>query len=370
MHFTRARLSQNPSKAAEYLEKWKDDLGDGYYVFKNKIDAEVEKQEFENLITEAAVKYPGLFNSQEDWIKKQKGIDSVTKKRAINIVRSNEAEQKRRTNEYEAEQRQEFEDAFYKDIREGNYVGAIKKLQDVPDRFVDQKSKFLLEEALNSKMQSETTKDDEEVKDDWWQQIQLDPQNVDRVALIEDERILSRTKDWLLGELDTSAGGTPKDPFRLVEAKDVLKSLDSRLTNNMYDDEYNKNRIGWMEDRRAFLSWMQENPDKSPSEWYKERFKEDIKPSGGFWNDVFTAITGNVTQFDSISEVAKSRSPGAEFAKRNPEAQPKTIVRRGTIKSGPNAGKKIIEYSDGSREIEESQIKFIDEKARGIGEIP
>ena len=30
----------------------------------------------------------------------------------------------------------------------------------------------------------------------------------------------------------------------------------------------------------------------------------------------------------------------------------KTVVRTGTVKSGPNAGKRVIEYSDGTREFQ------------------
>jgi hypothetical protein len=41
----------------------------------------------------------------------------------------------------------------------------------------------------------------------------------------------------------------------------------------------------------------------------------------------------------------KETAPAAEEGK-------KTVVRTGTVKSGPNAGKRVIEYSDGTREFQ------------------
>jgi hypothetical protein len=40
----------------------------------------------------------------------------------------------------------------------------------------------------------------------------------------------------------------------------------------------------------------------------------------------------------------------AVSASEQPAAGGKTIVRQGTVNSGPNAGKRVIEYSDGTKE--------------------
>jgi hypothetical protein len=54
-------------------------------------------------------------------------------------------------------------------------------------------------------------------------------------------------------------------------------------------------------------------------------------------------------RFDDLKEKRKLTEEGKKEGDKAPEG--KTIARTGTITEGPNKGKKVIEYSDGSREI-------------------
>jgi hypothetical protein len=52
------------------------------------------------------------------------------------------------------------------------------------------------------------------------------------------------------------------------------------------------------------------------------------------------------------SAAPQASKPSGVAAARSGGTQAKTIVRTGTIQSGPDKGKKVIEYSDGTREIQ------------------
>lgn len=60
---------------------------------------------------------------------------------------------------------------------------------------------------------------------------------------------------------------------------------------------------------------------------------------------------GNIPE-STPAAAPQAPKPSGVAAARSGGAQAKTIVRTGTIQSGPDKGKKVIEYSDGTREIQ------------------
>ena len=129
-----SRINENPTAALITLEKWKEDLGKGYFILKDNAEAAVKDKLVQDLRVFLNDKYTEgtipNFNKMEDAIQKDKTIPDDIKDQVVTWVRAQEREYDGRVAKVKADTQDSEMDTIFGFLREGKVTDAYRAVLD------------------------------------------------------------------------------------------------------------------------------------------------------------------------------------------------------------------------------------------------